>query len=63
MTLGILFIVAGIFTLLMTLIKPSFYWNSRKAMRLRRLVGDPIASIIYILIAIFCISYGIRILL
>ena len=63
MTSGIVFIAAGIFTLVMTLLKPPFYWHSRKAMRLRRLVGDTLTSMIYIVIALFCIYHGVKILL
>ncbi len=59
---GIFFIAVGLFTLAMTLLKPSFYWNSRRAKRLRGLLGDGITTIFYIIIAILCIFYGVKVL-
>ncbi len=51
--MSFVFLICGLFTLLLTILKPAFYWESRKARSLRRLVGDTTASIIYIVIAIF----------
>lgn len=55
---GILLIVVGFFIMAMTFIKPALYWESRRTMRLRRMFGDAIANIIYILIAIVLVFYG-----
>ena len=38
---------AGIFTLVCTFLKPDFYWESRKAIRMRKLLGDRGASFFY----------------
>lgn len=55
---GILLIIIGSFTLLMTIFKPPFYWGSRKALRMRRLFGDSLTSTIYLIIAIALIYFG-----
>ena len=55
---GIILIVIGVFTLAMTILKPPFYWGSRKALRMRRLFGDSLASTIYLIVAIVLIYFG-----
>lgn len=59
---GILIIAIGVLVMAMTFIKPPIYWNSRRTMRMRKLFGDVIANIIYILISIMLIFYGVSIL-
>jgi len=59
---GVLLIVIGAFIMVMTFIKPPLYWDSKRTMRLRRLFGDAIANIIYILIAVVLIFYGVTLL-
>lgn len=47
---GLFLIAVGLFALICTFLKPDFYWNSRKATRMRRLIGDFGASLLYYLI-------------
>ena len=55
---GILLII-GIMTLILSILKPNFYWNSRKAMRSRRLFGDAITQLMYIGIGVALIIVSI----
>lgn len=48
--MGFLFIVLGIFTLVCTFYKPSFYWESRKAKSMRKLIGDNGTTMLYYII-------------
>lgn len=59
MYLEILLIVIGLFAIICSILKPAFYWNSRKAMRLRRLLGDTLASAFYIVLGFAIIIYSI----
>ena len=59
---GVLLIIIGAFIMIMTFLKPPLYWDSKRTMRLRRLFGDAIANIIYILIAVVLIFYGVSLL-
>ena len=56
---SILFLLAGLFAIFCTLTKPAFYWESRKAKRLRRFVGDTIATVFYLGIGIFLVGAGV----
>lgn len=56
---GIIILLIGLFITICTLAKPSFYWENRKALRLRRLVGDGITTILYLIIGILCIGISI----
>ncbi|WP_053956105.1 hypothetical protein [Inediibacterium massiliense] len=53
MGMSILILLVSIFTIICTLLKPPFYWESRKAKNLRRFLGDGGATIVYLLIGIF----------
>lgn len=59
---GIILIVLGIYIFIMNIFKLPFYWGSRKALRLRRLFGDGIASIIYYVSAIGLIILGVTLM-
>ncbi|MCK8060619.1 MULTISPECIES: hypothetical protein [unclassified Fusibacter] len=48
--MGFIILAAGLFALICTVIKPSFYWESRKAKRMRKLMGDGITTVIYLVI-------------
>ncbi|GAB6088327.1 hypothetical protein [Alkaliphilus crotonatoxidans] len=54
--MSVAFILIGLFAITCTIIRPGFYWQSRKARQLRRLLGDTGASLVYILIGIFLIG-------
>ena len=55
----ILFIVLGIFTLVCTFFKPSFYWESRKARGMRKLIGDRGTSVFYYIIGLAVVVIGV----
>lgn len=57
--MGILFMVIGGFILLGTYFKPGFYWNARKAMRLRNIIGDQATAILYYAIGAVLLVLGI----
>ncbi|SHI57945.1 hypothetical protein [Lutispora thermophila] len=63
MATAVVILFIGLFTTICTLLKPDFYWENRKAVALRKLVGDRIAAIFYLIIGILCIGFGIAILL
>ncbi|MCT4604731.1 MAG: hypothetical protein N4A64_01295 [Marinisporobacter sp.] len=63
MNTSIIILLVGIFTIICTLTKPAFYWESRKARRLRRFIGDGGATIVYLIIGIFLIGFSISNLL
>ena len=52
------FILVGIFTIWGTLAKPAFFWESRKAERTRRLIGDGPTMILYLVIGGACVLAG-----
>lgn len=55
---GIIFILIGLFSIICTIKKPNFFWESRKALRMRKLLGDKITSIFYIVIGAFSLGGG-----
>nr|WP_321328655.1 hypothetical protein [uncultured Ilyobacter sp.] len=57
--MGFLFVVLGIFTLVCTFYKPSFYWESRKAKSMRKLIGDNGTVVLYYLIGLSVSIIGI----
>jgi uncharacterized membrane protein YidH (DUF202 family) len=57
--MGILFIVIGILILVLTILRIPFFWNARKALRMRRLLGDSLTMILYIGIGIMMGVIGI----
>ncbi len=59
---GIVLIGLGIYIFGMNVFKLPFFWGSRKALRMRRLFGDGIASIIYFVSAIVLIAIGVTLL-
>lgn len=63
MSTSILLICVGLFAIIATIIKPNFYWNSRKARRFRKFFGDTVTTIIYLAIGSFAIILGITELL
>lgn len=63
MTEGIILILIGVFTLVCSITKPNFYWNSRKARSMRKFVGDGMTTIIYLVLSIISIVVGIGMLL
>lgn len=48
--LGVFLLIIGLFILICTIFRLPFYWNSRKALRMRRLVGDTVTFFLYIII-------------
>jgi uncharacterized membrane protein YedE/YeeE len=52
---------AGVIILILSIVRPAFFWNTRKALRMRRLIGDSAAMLLYIAISIFIIYIGITI--
>lgn len=55
-----LFIIGiGLFTIICTYFKPNFYWESRKAVRMRNLLGDTYTSLLYYGIGAVVIGIGI----
>ncbi len=48
--MGILLVAVGAFTIFCTLTKPGFYWNSRRAQRMRRFIGDGATTLLYLVI-------------
>ncbi len=54
-----LFIGIGIFTLVCTFLKPSFYWESRKARGMRKLIGDRGTSVMYYIIGLAVMVIGV----
>ena len=57
--MSIVFLLIGVFVLVCTIGKFPFYWDSRKAMRLRKLIGDGATSIVYYVIGLILIIVGI----
>lgn len=57
---GIILLVVGVFTLVMTIKKPDFYWESRKAKNLRWILGDKWTTIFYIALACFMLFFGFK---
>ncbi len=45
-------IFAGLGTIYLTVTKPDFYWNHRKAVAMRKIFGDRGATLFYLLIGI-----------
>lgn len=52
MYISIVLLAAGLFAIICTVLKPDFYWESRKAKRLRNLIGNTGTSVLYIVIGI-----------
>ncbi|QZY55745.1 hypothetical protein [Crassaminicella profunda] len=63
MNTSIIILLVGIFTIICTLTKPAFYWESRKARGLRRFIGDGGATIVYLLLGVFFLGFSITNLL
>lgn len=58
MVTSIFILGAGLFSIICTILKPAFYWESRKAKQLRNLLGNTATSVFYILIgaALTCMA-------
>ena len=59
MFIPIFLIVVGLFAIICTVLKPAFYWESRKATRLIKLIGSTATSILYITIGILLVGIGV----
>ncbi len=57
--MGYISIALGVYVLLCTLIKPKFFWSSKKATRLRNSIGDDKAALVYYVIAAIALLVGI----
>ncbi len=56
--MGIVLVLVGVFALYGTFFKPSFYWENRKARRLRNLIGDKATSVVYYIIGMVAVVIG-----
>ena len=54
-----LFIAIGLFTIWGAVAKPNFYWNSRRAVRLRKFIGEGGAMIFYLVLGLALILVGV----
>lgn len=63
MYISIFLLAAGLFAIICTVLKPPFYWESRKARRLRNLIGNAATSVFYIVIGIFLVCFSLADLL
>ncbi|WP_099192490.1 Imm17 family immunity protein [Tepidibacter mesophilus] len=57
--MSLLFILIGLYTIIATIKKPDFFWENRKAKFTRKIVGDKIASIFYMIIGCFISGVGV----
>ncbi len=57
--MGYISIALGIYVLVCTLAKPKFFWESKKATRLRKSIGDSKAAIVYYIIAGIALIVGV----
>lgn len=57
--MGILFVVLGVVIIILTVLRLPFFWNGRKALRMRRLLGDTITMVLYVGIGIMLSTIGI----
>lgn len=48
----------GLINIILSILKPPFFWSSRKALRVRSFLGDTITMILYIGIGIFLVYIG-----
>jgi len=56
--MGFLSVALGVYILLCILVKPKFFWESKKATRLRKSIGDSKAALVYYVIAGIALSVG-----
>ena len=56
--LNTIILVYGIYTLFGILVKPNFYWESKRLQMRRERVGDQSVVRIYLVLAIFMIGLG-----
>jgi len=61
--MGYISIALGVYILLCTLLKPKFFWESKKAIRLRKSIGENKAAIVYYVIAGIALLIGLLSLL
>lgn len=57
--MGYISIALGVYVLVFTLTKPKFFWESKKATRLRKSIGDGNAAIVYYVIAAVALIVGV----
>ncbi len=60
---GIIFILIGLFSIICIIKKPNFFWESRKAIRMRKLLGDKITFAFYIVVGVLAFGGGVIALL
>jgi tetratricopeptide (TPR) repeat protein len=56
---AIYFIIAGTIIGILTLFKPNFFWNHRKAAFVRRFLGDRGTTIFYLIVSVAMLTFGI----
>ncbi len=56
---SLIFLAIGLFAIICTILKPAFYWESRKARQLRRPIGNTATSLLYIFIGLALVGIGI----
>ncbi|QOR33819.1 tetratricopeptide repeat protein [Clostridium sp. 'deep sea'] len=59
MLLGVFLVLVGLFCWFAALTKVSFFWESRKAKNLRKIIGDAGARILYLVLGLVIIGSGI----
>ncbi len=57
-----LIIVLGLALAALTIKRPTFFWESRRARFMRSIIGDKGTIILYLAIALFCVGSGIAML-
>lgn len=57
--MGYISIALGAYVLVCTSVKPKFFWESKKAIRLRKSIGDSKAAIVYYVIAGVALIVGV----
>ncbi|MES2559559.1 MAG: tetratricopeptide repeat protein [Bacteroidota bacterium] len=56
---AIVLMIAGVAIAILTLVKPNFFWNRRKALFVRGILGDAGTTILYLLIAMGMLGFGV----
>lgn len=57
--MGYLSIALGVYFLFCILFKPKFFWESKKAIRLRNSIGDSKAALVYYIIVAVALGIGV----
>lgn len=56
--MGIIFVIFGVITILLTILRLPFYWDSRRVRRMRGVFGDTITMVMYLGIGILLSTIG-----